>query len=44
MRLSIRFIEGEWSRLLKMNDQGYPQDLLKMNNWDYLWDLLKMND
>jgi len=33
--LMTKFIEDEWLKLLKMNDEIYPQDLLKMNDSDY---------
>jgi len=34
-KLFIRFIGGDWIRLLKMNEEKYPEDLLKMNEEDY---------
>jgi hypothetical protein len=43
-RLFIRFIEDEWIRLLKMNDEDDWWKLSIKFTDDYSQDLLKMND
>jgi hypothetical protein len=35
MKIYWRIIEGDWFRLLKMDNSDFPWDLLKMNDSNY---------